>query len=77
MIVSLDTAECVAGQQGWSLSAEVVLYVVHGLLHLCGYDDQTELNRATMRKREREILSMLTLPDGVHPAAAGWEDGSS
>jgi probable rRNA maturation factor len=32
---------------------------VHGLLHLCGYDDQTESERRLMRKRERAILKLL------------------
>ena len=37
------------------------LYVVHGLLHLCGYDDLTDEEQAVMRQREREILASLGL----------------
>jgi probable rRNA maturation factor len=37
------------------------LYVVHGLLHLCGYDDLTDGEQAIMRDREREILTSLGL----------------
>jgi probable rRNA maturation factor len=42
-----------------SAPAEVALYLVHGLLHLCGYDDQTTGGRRAMRSRERAILSSL------------------
>ena len=36
---------------------ELALYIVHGLLHLCGHDDTTESGAAEMRRREDEILS--------------------
>lgn len=77
LIVSLDTARQVASAQGWSLQAEVILYVVHGLLHLCGYDDETDETRVIMRQREREILSGLGLPRGGDPTASGWNQADS
>ena len=78
LVVSLDTARRVAESHGWSLEAEVILYVVHGLLHLCGHDDQTASARSAMRCREREILSTLgwTGVEG-NPASQGWDDGLS
>ena len=36
---------------------ELALYVVHGLLHLCGYDDEGEASAQAMRQREGEILA--------------------
>jgi len=42
-----------------SASDELALYLVHGLLHLCGYDDLTDVERRLMRKRERAILKFL------------------
>jgi probable rRNA maturation factor len=36
---------------------ELLLYVVHGLLHLLGYDDQTPEDRRRMRQRESEVLA--------------------
>jgi len=39
--------------------AELALYVVHGVLHLAGYDDHDEANYARMHAREDEILSTL------------------
>ena len=41
LIVSTETALREAAAHGWSPRDEVLLYVVHGVLHLCGYDDLT------------------------------------
>ena len=62
LVVSVETAEREAKSAGWSLESEVILYVVHGLLHLCGYDDQDDASRRDMRRREQEILSLLNVP---------------
>jgi probable rRNA maturation factor len=40
---------------------ELALYVVHGLLHLCGYDDTTEAHAQAMRRREGEVLAAAGL----------------
>jgi probable rRNA maturation factor len=45
----------------------LALYVIHGLLHLCGYDDKTPAGAAQMRERERHYLGQLGLPD-IAPA---------
>lgn len=37
---------------------ELSLYIVHGVLHLLGYDDTTPKKRATMRRQERRALSL-------------------
>lgn len=58
LIVSTETAIREAVAQGWSPTAELLLYVVHGLLHLCGYDDLTDDARPVMRTRERELLAL-------------------
>ena len=39
----------------------LALYVVHGLLHLCGYDDHDDADRRRMRRREDELLSQAGL----------------
>ena len=52
-------ARRVARELGTDVSEEVILYLVHGLLHLCGYDDRDELQRQQMRRREAEVLSLL------------------
>jgi probable rRNA maturation factor len=38
---------------------EVLLYIVHGLLHLLGYDDLVPHDRALMRRREKNALKIL------------------
>ena len=58
IIVSSETANREAPAHGWSPQAELLLYVVHGLLHLCGYDDLTDEARPVMRSRERELLAL-------------------
>lgn len=45
------------------LEHELTLYLIHGLLHLCGFDDLNPVARKKMRKRERFHLSRLGLPD--------------
>lgn len=67
LVISAETANRDAAQHGWSPAAELILYAVHGLLHLCGYDDLTDDARPVMRARERKLLTELGLLD---PAAA-------
>ena len=45
------------------VDAELALYVIHGLLHLVGYDDKDAHDRKQMRVRERYHLNGLGLPD--------------
>jgi len=61
VIVSAEMAGQSAERYGWSAHDELTLYLVHGLLHLCGYDDLTERKRAAMRKREEGILRLLRI----------------
>jgi probable rRNA maturation factor len=41
------------------LQHEIELYVIHGILHLAGYDDHTPRDIARMRKKEQEIVGIL------------------
>lgn len=59
LVISAEMAVSVATQCGLDPNAEFALYLVHGLLHLCGYDDLTEVERDRMRSREDEILEVL------------------
>jgi probable rRNA maturation factor len=77
LIISVETAERAAREHGCSPASEVILYVVHGLLHLCGYDDQTDLARLEMRQRELEIMKQIDSSSGAGAAApAGGNDRS-
>ena len=52
-MVSAEMAATTAREVGYDPADELVLYLVHGLLHLCGYDDRTtEGDADRMRCRE-------------------------
>ncbi len=57
IILSSEMAKQMATKYRWKPLDEVTLYVVHGLLHLCGYDDMTRKEQASMQQREREVLA--------------------
>jgi probable rRNA maturation factor len=40
---------------------ELYLYVIHGILHILGYDDKSKKDKLVMRKREKDILKALNL----------------
>lgn len=56
IVVSAEMAASVAGEMGRLPLEELKLYVVHGMLHLCGYDDLDPKPRQLMRQREAAIL---------------------
>jgi probable rRNA maturation factor len=59
IVISAEMATQSAVSFGWSAAQELELYLVHGLLHLCGYDDSTDTERRLMRRRERSILKLV------------------
>lgn len=63
LVIGVEVAQASAAERGHAVEAELLLYVVHGLLHLCGYDDHTSRDRQAMRQRERHYLAQLGLPD--------------
>jgi probable rRNA maturation factor len=52
-----------ARQQGKSVKAHWAHMVIHGLLHLLGYDHQEDAQARRMESRERELLRQLDFPD--------------
>jgi probable rRNA maturation factor len=63
LVVGAEVAAAQAAARGHDVQAELALYVIHGLLHLCGHDDRTADAAAAMRLRERHYLGELGLPD--------------
>lgn len=61
LVVSVTTAVRRARELGHPWRAEVALYVVHGILHQCGYDDVRMRDRKLMRAAERAVLASLSL----------------
>lgn len=57
--VSVERAEVEAGSRGEPFFRELTLYLVHGWLHLVGFDDLEEPTRAAMRRAEAETLFAL------------------
>jgi len=59
IVISLDTAYRQAAEHGESYEREVTRYVVHGLLHLAGWDDRDETERRQMHEVQERILASL------------------
>ena len=57
VIISADTAARQAHRAGVPVALEMDLLLVHGLLHLAGYDDRAPLDARQMHERARAILS--------------------
>ena len=56
VIISLPQAERQAGEQGHSLEKELTVLTVHGVLHLLGYDHETDEQEVEMSAMEARIL---------------------
>ena len=59
VVVCVDEARRQAVNRGHEVRAEVLLYAVHGLLHLLGYDDHEPDSAAAMHDREDTLLAAL------------------
>jgi probable rRNA maturation factor len=56
VIVSVERAAAQAPEQGWSAADELLQLVVHGVLHVCGWDHADDAERDAMRALEARIL---------------------
>jgi probable rRNA maturation factor len=63
LVIGAEVAKAQAEARGHAVEAELALYVIHGLLHLCGYNDKTSAQEKEMRQRERHYLRQVGLPD--------------
>lgn len=63
LAISVPTAMRQALEQSHSLAVEIKVLMLHGLLHLAGYDHETDDGR--MARRERLLRSRLGLPLGL------------
>lgn len=59
LIISVECARREAERLQHTIRAELALYVVHGLLHACDYDDHDAAERERMRAAEREVLARI------------------
>ncbi len=63
LAISLETAAVQAAEHGHSLQMEVKILILHGLLHLAGFDHEGD--RGQMRRRESLLRKQFALPTGL------------
>jgi len=68
LAISVPTALHQAAEQGHSLSTEIKILILHGLLHLSGYDHESDAGQ--MARHERLLRARLGLPQGLIERAA-------
>ncbi|WP_158545307.1 rRNA maturation RNase YbeY [Bremerella cremea] len=71
IMLSAQYAAEEAKQHAWTIEKEMTLYVVHGCLHLAGYDDHEDHDRAEMRRLEQHYLRQLGIEYDGQAAASG------
>ena len=71
VVISVDTAWREAQAAGLTLEERLVQLVVHGLLHLCGYDHEHDAADARrMAAKSRQLLNALNAAGRADPAPA-------
>ena len=63
LIVAFSYASAQAAREGHALNDSLSLLVIHGTLHLLGYDHVTEAEAEAMEARERVILASMGIED--------------
>lgn len=61
IVISMDTAKKNAESDGKSLKDELTMLLVHGILHLCGYDHEgvSSYKSNKMMKKQKELLEEI------------------
>jgi probable rRNA maturation factor len=62
VVISVDTALRQAADYGATLDREIARLLIHGILHLVGYDHERPDERARMRRAERRLAAAIALP---------------
>jgi probable rRNA maturation factor len=63
VIISADKVIEKANELGHSVEDEFKLLLIHGLLHLTGYDHETD--NGEMREKEEELIKQFNLPESL------------
>ncbi|MDD5717462.1 MAG: rRNA maturation RNase YbeY [Sulfuricurvum sp.] len=63
IVISVDKVESVATELGHSQNDEIALLFIHGMLHLMGYDHETD--QGEMRDKESELIQQFSLPKSL------------
>lgn len=59
VVISTETAARESKKRKSSIDKEMHLYLIHGILHLLGYDDKSAADRKKMKSKERELLEVM------------------
>jgi probable rRNA maturation factor len=70
ILACTEVAKDRSAEFGWSAEEELMLYVVHGMLHLVGFDDVKPEQQAVMQEQERNFLATL----GIQVPQWNWDD---
>lgn len=62
VVISVETAARQAKEHGHSLSHELALLLIHGILHLFGYDDTTPAGHRRMWAKQATLLAIAYKP---------------
>jgi probable rRNA maturation factor len=60
ILVNVEMAAACAAEHQQTIAEEVLLYIVHGGLHLIGFDDTCESTRKEMRDAEKQVMRALS-----------------
>jgi len=55
VVISAETANREAKRRKVHTQEEIYLYLIHGILHLLGYDDTRAIDRKKMKAKEKEL----------------------
>ena len=75
VVVCVPEAKRRAAGHGVTVRQELLLYAVHGLLHLCGFDDRTARGFRRMHRTEDDILAKLGVGPVFDRPASGRSGG--
>ncbi len=59
VVVSVQQAVIQAKELGNDWKQELLLYIIHGILHLTGYDDSTKAKQEAMFKKQEQLLNQI------------------
>lgn len=59
IVISVEEAVKASKNYDYNWQKEIILYLVHGILHLIGYNDTTESAKKIMERRQKEILDKI------------------
>ena len=59
VVISVETAQRQAHEQGHSLTNELQILLIHGVLHLLGYDHEQQAEAQQMQQKEKQLMEYV------------------